>query len=48
MIGRNKDLIKINTVRGTLKAFGIRTSGGKNTLIARGVREAIDDKMILP
>jgi transposase len=41
---RNKDLI--NTVRGTLKAFGIRTGGGKNTLYARRVREAIDDPML--
>ena len=45
MVRRNKDLI--NTVRGTLKAFGIRTGGGKNTLFARRVREAIDDKAIL-
>jgi transposase len=45
MIRRNKDLI--NTVRGTLKAFGIRTGGGKNTLFAQRVRAAIDDKMIL-
>lgn len=45
MVRRNKDLI--NTVRGTLKAFGIRTGGGKNTLFARRVREAIDDKKIL-
>jgi hypothetical protein len=28
MVRRNKDLI--NTVGGTLKAFGIRTGGGKN------------------
>ena len=45
MVRRNKDLI--NTVRGTLKAFGIRTGGGKNTLYARRVREAIDDPMLL-
>ena len=45
MVRRNKDLI--NTVRGTLKAFGIRTGGRKNTLFAKRVREAIDDKMIL-
>ncbi len=45
MVCRNKDLI--NTVRGTLKAFGIRTGGGKNTLFAKRVREAIDDKTIL-
>ncbi len=45
MVRRNKDLI--NTVRGTLKAFGIRTGVGKNTLFARRVREAIDDKKIL-
>ena len=29
------------------KAFGIRTGGGKNTLYARRVREAIDDPMLL-
>ncbi len=45
MVRRNKDLI--NTLRGTLKAFGIRTGGGKNTLFAKRVREAITDKMIL-
>jgi transposase len=45
MVRHNKDLI--NTVRGTLKAFGIRTGGGKNTLFARRIRKAIDDKMIL-
>ena len=45
MVHRNKDLI--NTVRGTLKAFGIRTGGGKNTLYARRVRKAIDDPMLL-
>lgn len=45
MVRRNKDLI--NTVRGTLKAFGIRTGGGKNTLYARRVREAIDDPELL-
>ena len=45
MVRRNKDLI--NTVRGTLKAFGIRTGGGKNTLFAKRIREAIDDKTIL-
>lgn len=45
MVRRNKDLI--NTVRGSLKAFGIRTGGGKNTLYARRVREAIDDPMLL-
>lgn len=45
MVRRNKDLI--NTVRGTLKAFGIRTGGGKNTLYARRVREAIDDPVLL-
>ena len=44
MVCRNRDLI--NTVRGTLKAFGIRTGGGKNTLFAKRVREAIDDKAI--
>lgn len=44
MVRRNKDLI--NTVRGSLKAFGIRTGGGKNTLYARRVREAIDDPML--
>ena len=45
IVRRNKDLI--NTVRGTLKAFGIRTGGGKNTLFARRVREAINDPMLL-
>lgn len=45
MVRRNKDLI--NTVRGTLKAFGIRTGGGKNALYARRVREAIDDPALL-
>lgn len=45
MVRRNKDLI--NTVRGTLKAFGIRTGGGKNTLYARRVREAIEDPVLL-
>ena len=45
MVRRNKDLI--NTVRGTLKAFGIRTGGGKNTLFAKRIREAIEDKTIL-
>jgi transposase len=45
MVRRNKDLI--NTVRGALKAFGVRAGGGKNTLFPRRVREAIDDKMIL-
>src|SRR5690606_2740619 len=45
MVRRNNDLI--NTVRGTLKAFGIRTGGGKNTLYARRVREAIDDPLLL-
>jgi len=45
MVRRNKDLI--NTVRGPLKAFGIRTGDGKNTLYARRVREAIDDPMLL-
>lgn len=45
LVRRNKDLI--NTVRGTLKAFGIRTGGGKNTLFAQRVRAAINDKMIL-
>ena len=45
MVRRNKDLI--NTVRGTLKAFGIRTGGGKNILYARRVREAIDDPLLL-
>lgn len=45
MVRRNKDLI--NTVRGTLKAFGIRAGGGKNTLYARRMREAIDDPMLL-
>lgn len=45
MVRRNKDMI--NTVRGSLKAFGIRTGGGKNTLYARRVREAIDDPMLL-
>ena len=45
MVHRNKNLI--NTVRGTLKAFGIRTGGGKNTLYARRVREAVDDPMLL-
>jgi transposase len=33
MVRCNKNLI--NTVRGTLKAFGIRTGGGKNTLFAK-------------
>jgi len=42
---RNKDLI--NTVRGTLKAFGIRTGGGKNTPYARRVREAVADPSLL-
>jgi transposase len=45
LVRRNKDLI--NTVRGTLKAFGIRTGGGKNTLFARRIRAAIDDPMLL-
>jgi transposase len=45
MVRRNNDLI--NTVRGTLKAFGIRTGGGKNTLFARRIREANDDEKIL-
>jgi transposase len=45
MVRRKKDLI--NTVRGTLKAFGIRTGGGKNTLYAQRVREAIQDRMLL-
>ncbi|WP_273795095.1 IS110 family transposase [Brucella intermedia] len=45
MVRRNKDLI--NTVRGTLKAFDIRTGDGKNTLYARRVREAIDDPLLL-
>lgn len=42
---RNKDLI--NTVPGTLKAFGIRTGGGKSTLYARRVREAVADQHLL-
>lgn len=45
IVHRNKDLI--NTVRGTLKAFGIKTGGGKNTLFARRVREAIEDPGLL-
>ncbi len=45
MVRRNKDLI--NTVRGTLKAFGVRTGDGKNTFFARRVRKALDDKAIL-
>lgn len=45
MVRRNKNLI--NKVRGSLKAFGIRTGGGKKTLYARRVREATDDPMLL-
>ena len=45
MVRRNKD--PINTVHGTLKAFGIRTGGGKNALYARRVREAIVDSTLL-
>lgn len=42
---RNKDLA--NTVRGTLKAFGLRVRPGKSTLYARRVREAIADPNLM-
>gem|GEM_PF-2535490 len=44
MVRRNKDLM--NAVRGSLKAFGIRTGCGNNTLYAKRVRKAINDPVL--
>jgi transposase len=45
MVRRNRDLL--NTVRGTLKAFGIRIGAGKSALFARRVRRQLDDPELL-
>lgn len=45
MVRRNRDLL--NTVRGTMKAFGIRIGGGKGALFARRVRQQVGDPDLL-
>lgn len=45
MMRRNRDLL--NTIRGTLKAFGYRIGAGKSSLFARRVREELDDAELL-
>jgi len=45
MVRRNKELT--NTVRGTLKAFGVRVPKGKSALFARRVREILEEDILL-
>lgn len=45
MVRRNKELA--NTVRGTLKAFGVRVPKGKSALFAKRVREVLEDDILL-